>query len=124
MLMKLTTGLNFTQKLVQSAGLNFINVLHTAFYTRRAQKHKKDRQVFSLFMLLGSTSIKADRKYVGEIEPRCTSVCKNGSEILPSIFKFQLFQQYFILYYISMSSVVIKVSKIIFLKLLWHLNNW
>jgi len=41
-----------------------------SFYTHGAQKHKKDSQVFSLFTLLGSTSVKAERKYVGEIEPR------------------------------------------------------
>jgi len=34
-----------------------------------AQKHKKDSQVFSLFTLSGSTSVKAERKCVGEIEP-------------------------------------------------------
>jgi len=31
---------------------------------------EKDSQVVSLFKLLGSTSIEAERKYVGEIEPR------------------------------------------------------
>jgi len=39
------------------------------FHARGAQKLKKDSQVVSLFMLLGSTSVKAERKYVGEIEP-------------------------------------------------------
>jgi hypothetical protein len=40
-----------------------------SFHARGAQKRKKDSQVASLFMLLGSTSVKAERKYVGEIEP-------------------------------------------------------
>jgi len=40
-----------------------------SFYARGAQKRKKDSQVISLFTLLGSTSVKAERKYVGEIEP-------------------------------------------------------
>ncbi len=40
-----------------------------SFYARGAQKCKKDSQVISLFMLLGSTRVKAERKCVGEIEP-------------------------------------------------------
>jgi len=55
MLMKLTPG------------LNFINVLSTAFYAPGAQKRKKDSEVISLFTLSGSTKVKAERKY---IEPR------------------------------------------------------
>jgi len=40
-----------TQSLVKSTpGVNFINILHTcSFCTCRAQKHKKDSQVISLF---------------------------------------------------------------------------
>jgi len=53
-------------------GLNFINVICTS-YTQGAQKRKKDSQVVSLFTLSRSTSVKADRKIVGEIEP-CRSV--------------------------------------------------
>jgi len=48
----------------------FYNVLRS-FYARGAQTRKKDSQVISLFTLLGSTSVKAERKYVGKIEPRC-----------------------------------------------------
>jgi len=40
------------------------------FNGRGAQKLKKDSQVISLFMLSESTCAKAERKYVGEIEPR------------------------------------------------------
>jgi len=40
-----------------------------SFHALGAQKCKKDSQVVSLFTLLGSMSIKAERKYVGEIEP-------------------------------------------------------
>ncbi len=40
-----------------------------SFHARGAQKRKKDSQVVSLFTHLGSTSVKAERKYVGEIEP-------------------------------------------------------
>jgi len=40
-----------------------------SFHARGAQKRKKDSQVVSLFTLLGSSSVKAERKYVGEIEP-------------------------------------------------------
>jgi len=40
-----------------------------SFHAHGAQKRKKDSQVFSLFTLLGSTHVKAERKYVGEIEP-------------------------------------------------------
>jgi len=35
-----------------------------------AQKRKKDSQVVSLFMLLGSAHAKALLKHVGEIDPR------------------------------------------------------
>jgi len=35
-----------------------------------AQKRKKDNQDVSLFTLSESTSVKAERKYVGEIDPR------------------------------------------------------
>jgi len=41
-----------------------------SFHSSGAQKRKKDSQVVSLFTLLGSTSVKAERKYVGEIVPR------------------------------------------------------
>jgi len=41
-----------------------------SFQARGAQKRKKDSPVVSLFMFLGSTSVKAELKYVGEIEPR------------------------------------------------------
>ena len=41
-----------------------------SFYALKAQKRKKDSQVISLSMLSGSTSVKAERKYVGEINPR------------------------------------------------------
>ena len=37
-------------------------------YARGAQERKKDSQVVSLFTLSGSTSVKAERKYVGEID--------------------------------------------------------
>jgi hypothetical protein len=40
-----------------------------SFHVCGAQKRKKDSQVVSLFTLLGSTSVKAERKYVVEIEP-------------------------------------------------------
>jgi len=45
--------------------LNFINVLHTVF-TRVEPKSVKKTAKLSV---LGSTSVKAERKYVGEIEP-------------------------------------------------------
>jgi len=38
-----------------------------SFHMSGAQKRKKDSQIVSLFTLLGSTSLKAERKYVGEI---------------------------------------------------------
>ncbi len=39
-----------------------------SFYARGTQKRKKDSQVISLFTLSGSTRVKAERKYVGEID--------------------------------------------------------
>jgi len=44
----------------------FINVLLTAFTSVEPKSVKKS---VSLFTLLGSMSVKAERKYVGEIEP-------------------------------------------------------
>ncbi len=41
-----------------------------SFYARGAQKRKKDSQVISLFTPSGPMSVKADRKYVGEIDTR------------------------------------------------------
>ena len=48
----------------------------SSFYARRSQKCKKGSQRKQLFVLLGSTSIKALRKHVDEIEiwSRVTSV--------------------------------------------------
>jgi len=53
-----------------------------SFLACGAQKRKKDSQVVSLFTLLGSMSVKAGRKYVGEIEPR------TGSKIEKHVTKF------------------------------------
>jgi len=41
------------------------------FYAQGAQKRKKDSEVISLFTFLGSTTVKAKSKYVGEIDPWC-----------------------------------------------------
>jgi hypothetical protein len=49
------------------------------FYARGAQKPKKDSQVVSLFTLSESMSVKAERKYFGEIEPQCT--VQNGRQV-------------------------------------------
>jgi len=57
----------------RSVGLTQVGEFHQhsmySFYACGAQNRKKNSQVVSLFMLLGSTSVKAERKYVGEIEP-------------------------------------------------------
>jgi hypothetical protein len=42
-----------------------------SFYARGAQMREKDSQVVSIFTLSGSTSIKAERKCVGEIDTWC-----------------------------------------------------
>jgi len=52
-----------------SLGVNFINVLCAAFACTEPKSIKKDSQVVSLFMLLGSAHTKAALKYVGEIDP-------------------------------------------------------
>ncbi len=41
-----------------------------SFYRRRSQKHKKDCQVISHFVLLGSAYSKAASKHADEIDPR------------------------------------------------------
>ncbi len=56
-----------------------------SFYARGTQKRKKVSQVISLFTLLGSTSVKAERKYVGEIESRaCVAAVQLFSTFLNS----------------------------------------
>jgi len=40
-----------------------------SFYPHQSRKHKNDSQVISHFVLWGSTSVKAARKHVGEIDP-------------------------------------------------------
>jgi len=50
-------------------GAEFHQRSRYSFQACGAQKRKKDSQVVSLFTLLGSTSVKAEYKYVGEIEP-------------------------------------------------------
>jgi hypothetical protein len=44
-----------------------------SFYARGAQMREKESQVVSLFTLSGSTSVKVEHKYLGEIEPSCQS---------------------------------------------------
>jgi len=53
--------------------VHFINRFTRSFYARRTQKGKKDsqlKQLFVLFLLLGSSGVKAARKPVGEIDSR------------------------------------------------------
>ena len=52
-----------------SSGLNFINVLRTAFTSTEPKSVKKGCQAVSLFTLLRSVRAKAVPKYVGEIDP-------------------------------------------------------
>jgi len=49
-------------------GVDFINFLRTAFTREEPKCMKKDSQVVSIFTLSGSTSVKAERKCVGEID--------------------------------------------------------
>jgi len=49
-------------------GVDFINVLRTAFRLAEPKSIKKTSQVIGLFTLSGSTSVKAKRKYVGKID--------------------------------------------------------
>jgi len=53
------------------SGVNFINVLRTAFTCVEPKSVKKTVKLSVFFLLLGATGVKAIRKYVGEIEPRC-----------------------------------------------------
>jgi len=56
--------------LVRTSGLNFINILRTAFMLAEPKSVIKTvKPPVFLRTLLGSTSLKAERKYVGEIEP-------------------------------------------------------
>ena len=49
--------------------VNLTNIFHKAF--KRSHKCKKDSQLKQLFPLSGSAHIKAARKHVDEIDPRC-----------------------------------------------------
>ncbi len=61
-----------SQKIIMhGSGLNFINIIFTAFTLTELKSVKKDGQFISLFTLSGSTSIKAERKYIGETNTRC-----------------------------------------------------
>jgi len=58
----------------QSPKLRYLGSISSTLYVyyfnaRGAQKRKKDSEVISLFTFLGSTTVKAKSKYVGEIEP-------------------------------------------------------
>ena len=55
----------------ESQGANFINMFTQSFSTHISQKCKKDNQVKQLFALLGSMRLKAERKHIDEIDPRC-----------------------------------------------------
>jgi len=55
--------------------LNFINVLHKAFYACRSQMCKNDSQVVNLFTLLGSTSVKAAYKTLMKLRPGILHLC-------------------------------------------------
>jgi len=54
-----------------SSGVNFINVLWAAFAPVDPKSVKRYWQLDWTLTLLGATGVKAVRKYVGEIEPRC-----------------------------------------------------
>ena len=51
--------------------VDFINVQRTAFTLVDPETAKNTVKSSVFFTLLGSTSVKPDYKYVGEIEPRC-----------------------------------------------------
>jgi len=51
------------------AGLNFINVLHTAFTLTDPKSVKKTLKLSIFFMLLGSTSVKAVRRMLMKLSP-------------------------------------------------------
>ena len=53
----------------------------SSFYLRRSHKCKKDSQVKQLFALLGSARVKALRKNINEIDPRCNFAARVTSEI-------------------------------------------
>jgi len=48
---------------------------------------EKDSQVVSLFTLLGSTSVKAERKYVGEIDTRIKYLSKTTFSTVTNVKK-------------------------------------
>jgi len=56
---------------VAKTGVNFINVLRTAFTLVDPKSVKRNWQLDWILTLLGATGVKAVHKYVGEIEPWC-----------------------------------------------------
>jgi len=53
-----------------TSGVNFINILRTAFAPVDPKSVKRYWQLDWILTLLGATGVKAVRKYVDEIEPR------------------------------------------------------
>ncbi len=75
-----------------SPGVNFINVLRSAFTLVDPESVKRYWQLDWILTLLGATGVKAVRKYVGEIEPRSLlmRVAVNNHYI-----RFELFKEFF-----------------------------
>ena len=56
-------------------GVNFIIVFRPSFYAQRSQKHKKLLDLTVFFGLLGSASIKTERKMLVKFTPVCVCLC-------------------------------------------------
>jgi len=74
--------MQFGKRMRKPARGRFHQLSTYSFYVQGAQMHEKYSQVVSIFMLSGSTSVKAERKYVGEIDTRCVNSASNFIEEL------------------------------------------
>jgi len=61
----------FSREIFKAFWGRFHQLSTYSFYARGAQMREKDSQVVSIFTLLGSTSVKAEHKCVGEIDSWC-----------------------------------------------------
>jgi len=55
-------------------GLNFINILRTAFAPTDAERVKNQLRLQNIFMLLGSACVKAARRTLMKLTPSCKKI--------------------------------------------------
>jgi len=78
--------------ILSKPGVNFINILCSAFRSADPKSTKRYWQLDWIFTLLGSLHVKALHKHVGEIDPRCT--CNTFQKRKTDVFKSNQMKSY------------------------------